>query len=142
LNGVHQPFWRNWGNADLSIFLTPDALHAWHKFFFNHPLKWIINIMGSEELDCCMAALQQCVGMCHWAHGISKLKQVTGHEHRDLEKILVAVAAGGVQLQTAKACMSHISADEHTITLYTYFVVFDDLQYLCNLWQHYTTQTI
>jgi hypothetical protein len=96
LNGVHQPFWRNWGNADLSIFLTPDALHAWHKFFFNHPLKWIINIMGSKELDHRMAALQQHVGMCHWAHGISKLKQVTGCKHRDLEKILVVVAAGGV----------------------------------------------
>jgi hypothetical protein len=54
LNGVHQPFWGNWGNADPSIFLTPDALHVWHKFFFDHPLKWIINIMGGEELDCCM----------------------------------------------------------------------------------------
>ena len=58
LNGVHQPFWATWGNADPSDFLTPDVLHAFHKFFFDHPLKWVINIMGAEELDQCMAVLQ------------------------------------------------------------------------------------
>jgi hypothetical protein len=66
LNGVHQPFWRDWGNGDPSYFLTPDALHAWHKFIFDHPLKWIINIMGGDELDRCMAALQPHVGVRHW----------------------------------------------------------------------------
>ena len=43
-----------------------------------------------------MAALQPHVGSCHWANGISKLKQCTGREHRDLEKILIAVAAGAI----------------------------------------------
>jgi hypothetical protein len=57
LNGVHQPFWANWGFADPSLFLTPDALHAFHKFFFVHPLHWVINIMGEEELNQCMTAL-------------------------------------------------------------------------------------
>ena len=33
LNGIHQPFWRDWGHADPPKFLTPDALHAFHKFF-------------------------------------------------------------------------------------------------------------
>ena len=60
LIGVHQPLWCNWGrplpeNNVLmvypSYFLTPDALHQWHKFFFNHPLKWAINIMTRDELD-------------------------------------------------------------------------------------------
>lgn len=36
LNSVHQPFWRNWFGADPSKFLTPDPLHVWHKFFFDH----------------------------------------------------------------------------------------------------------
>jgi hypothetical protein len=52
LNGIHQPFWKDWGNTSPSDFLTPDALHMMHKFFFDHPLKWVINIMGSDELDC------------------------------------------------------------------------------------------
>lgn len=96
LTGVHQPFWADWGDADPSIFLTPDALHQWHKFFFDHTLKWIINIMGGDELDRRMAALQPRVGERHWPKGISKLKQCTGREHRDLQKILVAVVAGAV----------------------------------------------
>lgn len=96
LNGVYMPFWRDWGDADPSLFLTPDALHAWHKFIFDHALKWIVNIMGGEELDRRMASLQPRVGARHWRNGISKLKQVTGREHRDLQKVLVAVIAGAV----------------------------------------------
>ena len=45
LNGVHQPFWCNWEEADPLQFLTTDALHQWHKFYSDHPLKWMINIM-------------------------------------------------------------------------------------------------
>jgi Plavaka transposase len=96
LNGVHQPFWMNWGRANPPDFLTPDALHAFHKFFFDHPLKWVINIMGREELDRRIAALQPCLGVRHWKNGISTLKQCTGREHRDIQKILVSVIANAV----------------------------------------------
>ena len=78
LNGVHQPFWRDWGDANPSHFLTPDALHAWHKFIFDHALKWVVNIMGGDELHQCMSAIQPHVGIRHWRNGISKLKQITG----------------------------------------------------------------
>lgn len=50
LNGVHQPFWGDWGEADPSRFLTPDALHQWHKFFYDHVLKWVVNIIGGTNL--------------------------------------------------------------------------------------------
>jgi hypothetical protein len=103
LNGVYQPFWRSWGNADPSKFLTPDALHQWHKFSFDHILKWVINIIGGDELDRRMAALQPRVGERHWANGISKLKQCTGREHRDFQKVIVAVAAGGVHSHVIRA---------------------------------------
>lgn len=96
LNGVFKPFWRSWGSADPSRFLTPDVLHAWHKFFFDHVLTWVINIMGGAELDRRMSCLQKCVGVRHWPNGVSKLKQCTGREHRDLEKILVPLIAGAV----------------------------------------------
>lgn len=111
LIGVHQPFWRNWGRPQLgprqqprdsvvmacpSFFLTPDALHQWHKFFYDHPLKWAINMMSGEELDKRLSALQYRVGEQHFKNGISKLKQVTGREHRDLQKVFIAVIAGAV----------------------------------------------
>ncbi|KAL4070609.1 hypothetical protein J3A83DRAFT_4358748 [Scleroderma citrinum] len=73
LNGIVEPFWERWGNACPLCFLTPDALHQWHKFYFNHCLQ---------------------IGTRHWMNSISTLKQCTGCEHHDLEKVLPAVAAG------------------------------------------------
>lgn len=96
LNGVYQPFWEDWGIADPSLFLTPDALHQWHKFFYDHVVKWVINIMGGPELDYRLQSLQPRVGSKHWGNGVSKLKQCTGREHRELETLIVAVAAGAV----------------------------------------------
>lgn len=103
LSGVDRPYWEVWGAADPSLILTPDALHAWHKFYFDHVRQWAVNIMGGPELDRRMAALQPCVGSRHWPHGVSTLKQLTGREHRDLEKILVAVVAGAVPTEVLRA---------------------------------------
>ena len=96
LNGVHQPFWADWGQADPTLFLTVDVLHAFHKFFFDHPLKWVINIMGGDKLDQRIMALQPQISEHHWRNGISKLKQVTGQEHWDIQKIIVSMIAGAV----------------------------------------------
>ncbi|KAF7971739.1 hypothetical protein HWV62_20051 [Athelia sp. TMB] len=103
LLGVHQPYWLHWGSADPSRFLTPDALHAWHKFYYDHIIKWVINIITGEELDRRLAALPRSVGVRHWSKGVSKLKQVTGREHRDLEKIIVPVIAGAVSADVLAA---------------------------------------
>ena len=81
LNGIHQPFWRNWGDTCPSQFLTPNALHQLHKFFFNHVLKWVINIMGGDELNQHVSSLQPHIGVQHWKNRISKLNQCTGREH-------------------------------------------------------------
>ncbi|KAI6142974.1 hypothetical protein BKA82DRAFT_16977 [Pisolithus tinctorius] len=85
LNGVVEPFWKDWGDTCPSHFLTPDALHQWHKFYFEHCVCWVINIIGGEELDHCLAALQPRIGTRHWAN-----------EHHELEKLLPTVAAGGM----------------------------------------------
>ena len=42
LNGVHQPFWQDWLLAEPSLFLTPELLHNWHKWFWDHDAKWCI----------------------------------------------------------------------------------------------------
>lgn len=112
LIGVHQPFWKDWGRprqetnalmACPSYFLTPDALHQWHKFFFNHPLKWAINIMTGNELDKRLAALQPRVGEHHFKNSISKFKQVTG---RKLQKVFIAVITGAIPTHALKAMRS------------------------------------
>ncbi|KAF9220459.1 hypothetical protein BS17DRAFT_852137 [Gyrodon lividus] len=96
LSGVVEPFWADWGSACPSIFLTPDALHQWHKFYFDHCLRWVTNIMTGPELDQRLSVLQPRIGTRHWANGVSTLKQCTGREHRNLEELLPAVSMGPI----------------------------------------------
>jgi hypothetical protein len=94
LNGVDQPFWRDWPLAEPHIFLTPEPLHHWHKMFWDHDAKWCIRVMGGAEIDFRFAIQHPYVGFRHFHEGISKLKQVTGREHRDVQRYLVSAIAG------------------------------------------------
>ncbi|KAG1816960.1 hypothetical protein EV424DRAFT_1540661 [Suillus variegatus] len=72
LSGVAQPFWRDWSLADPHVFFTPEALHHWHREFYDHdPLTTFR----------------------HFKDGISKLKQVTGRAQRDMQRYIVALIA-------------------------------------------------
>ena len=96
LNGVHRPFWRNWPLSDPSNFLTPEPLHHWHKGFWDHDVRWCINIVGGPEIDFRFSILQPRTGFRHFREGISKLKQVTGREHRDIERYIIPVIIDAV----------------------------------------------
>jgi len=96
LNGVHRPFWRNWPLSDPSIFLTPEPLHHWHKQFWDHDAKWCINAVGASELDFRFAVLHFHTGYRHFKEGISALKQVTGRDHRNVQRYIVGVISGAV----------------------------------------------
>ncbi|KAG1842142.1 hypothetical protein F4604DRAFT_1939014 [Suillus subluteus] len=94
LNGVHSPFWVDWPLADPSVFLTPEPLHHWHKEFYDHDLQWCLIVVGAQELDFRISILQPTTGYWHFSGGISKLKQVTGRVHRDLQHYIVGLIAG------------------------------------------------
>jgi Plavaka transposase len=96
LNGVHRPFWRDWPLSDPSVFLTPEPLHHWHKGFWDHDAKWCIHGVGSREIDFRFAILHPHTGFRHFKEGISSLKQVTGREHRDVQRYIVAVIIDAV----------------------------------------------
>ncbi|KJA18321.1 hypothetical protein HYPSUDRAFT_145116 [Hypholoma sublateritium FD-334 SS-4] len=96
LSSVDSPFWSDWGDACPSAFLTHDPLHGLHKFFWDHIVKWAVNIMTGPELDARLKCIQPRVGVRHWAQGVSGLKQVTGREYRELEKVFIAAINGGV----------------------------------------------
>ncbi len=94
LNGVHKPYWSDWKFADPSIFLTPDALHQWHTFFYVHPMSWARDLLGNEEIDRRYKALQKHVGYRHFLNGFTNHSQHTGREHRDLQMSFIAVLSG------------------------------------------------
>ncbi len=94
LNGVLEPYWRDWKYADPSIFLSPDALHQWHGFFMDHPMKWAQTLLTAEELDKRISVLQKHIGFRTFPIGFSRFIQHTGREERDLQRSFMAVIAG------------------------------------------------
>lgn len=96
LNGVDQLFWRDWPGAEPSIFFTPEPLHHWHKAFWDHDVKWCIQAVGAEEIDFRFSLLPHRTGFRQFKEGISKLKQVTGREHRNVERYIVSIIEGAV----------------------------------------------
>ncbi|KAG2127501.1 hypothetical protein DEU56DRAFT_872775 [Suillus clintonianus] len=80
--------------TDPSVFLTPEPLHHWHKGFYDHDLQWCLTVVGAQELDFRISILQPTTGYHHFCGGISKLKQVTGRVHQDLQRYDVGLIAG------------------------------------------------
>lgn len=96
LNGVHRPFWRDFPLSDPSTFLTSEPLHHWHKQFWDHDAKWCIHALTGPELDFRFSVLHPHTAFRHFKEGISTLKQVTGREHRDVQRYIVAIIADAV----------------------------------------------
>lgn len=96
LNGVHRPFWRDWPLSDPADFLTPEPLHHWHKLFWDHDAKWCIQAVGAAEIDFRFSVLHPHTGFRHFKEGISALKQVTGREHRNIQRYIISVIADSV----------------------------------------------
>ena len=94
LNGVREPFWRDWRFADPSTFLSPDALHQLHRMFLDHPVKWARKLVGDAEIDKRLSALQKRIGSRHFRNGFTRFKQHTGREQRDIERVFIGVIAG------------------------------------------------
>jgi hypothetical protein len=92
-----KPFWRDWLlSFDPSTFLTSEPLHHWHKQFWDHDVKWCIHMLGASEIDFCFSVLHNRTGYRHFNEGISRLKQVTGREQRDLQCYILVVIADAV----------------------------------------------
>ena len=86
LNGVDKLFWRDWAGAEPPNFFTPELLHHWHKAFWDLDVKWCIQAVGSKEINFRFQFFP-----ITQAFDNSKLKQVTGCEHCNIECYTVSV---------------------------------------------------
>ncbi|KIO14511.1 hypothetical protein M404DRAFT_17424 [Pisolithus tinctorius Marx 270] len=96
LLGVHHPFWRDWKFADPAHFLVGEILHTCHKFFFDHVLKWSKEAASDHLLDMRYKIQHKCVGVRHFASGISHVKQMMGRDHRDIKRTIVPMLDGAI----------------------------------------------
>lgn len=94
LSGVHMPYWHDWKFACPSVFLAGEILHTCLKFFADHPLNWIKEVVGKPELNARFITQHKRVGTRHFTKGITHVNQMTGREHRDIQRTIVASIAG------------------------------------------------
>ncbi|CUA77854.1 hypothetical protein RSOLAG22IIIB_06827 [Rhizoctonia solani] len=94
LNGVDKPFWRLIPDADICEILSPDLLHRFHKFFYDHIFEWNTLTLGENEMDVRMRSQIPLTGDRSFHSGVSHLSQTTMKEHRDLQRVHMAVMSG------------------------------------------------
>jgi hypothetical protein len=94
LNGVLSPYWQHLPHVEPSVFLVCDILHQLHKFFIDHPFRWLQEIVGKDELDKRISIVQYIVRVRHFDAGVSRISQWSGREHRELQRIIVTICAG------------------------------------------------
>jgi hypothetical protein len=99
LNGVDRPFWKSLPQVDISKVLCPDVLHGFHKMFYDHIYHFNLTGMGSDEYDARVRSQVHLAGDRAFPHGVSHISQMTGIEHRALERshlCIVANAPGAI----------------------------------------------
>ena len=113
LNGVSEPFFLDLPLSCPSIFLTPKMVHHVHKKFWDHDVKWCLNVIGESELNFRFSVLQPTSGFCHFKTGISKLKQVTGRVHHDVQCYIVGIITGAAPPQFVLAIRALMDFQYH-----------------------------
>ncbi|KAG1805845.1 uncharacterized protein BJ212DRAFT_1449522 [Suillus subaureus] len=103
LSGVHMPYWRDWIYTCPSISLASEILHTCFNFFADHPLQWTKEAVGAHKLDNHFIVQHKRVGTRHFTKGVTHVKQMTGHEYREIQCTIVALIAGTASPQFVHA---------------------------------------
>ncbi|KAG9091719.1 hypothetical protein FRC06_000442 [Ceratobasidium sp. 370] len=93
LNGVDKPFWKTLPRLNIFHVLSPDLLHGFHKYFYDHIYRFNRTGMGQDEYNARVRAQIHFAGDRTFLHGISHISQMTGMEHRLLERTHLPIVA-------------------------------------------------
>ncbi|KAG8720172.1 hypothetical protein FRC09_010014 [Ceratobasidium sp. 395] len=109
-----KPFWADLPHTNIFTCLTPDILHQLHKGVFkDHLMKWCLQLIeradkNLDNVDYRYMAMPDHSNLRHFSSGVSKLKQTTAHEHREMQKVFMAVMAGLVPNDVLPAILAVI----------------------------------
>lgn len=98
---IVNPFWKDLPYAHIFRSITPDLLHQIYQGTVKDVVSWIIQAIGANEVDARCRRLPPNHNLRSFTKGISTLSRVTGQEHNQMSRILLALVidvqlAGGL----------------------------------------------
>ncbi|QRV94481.1 Zn-finger protein [Ceratobasidium sp. AG-Ba] len=88
------PWWADLPGCEFANAIMPDLLHQLHKGLFkDHALRWAQQKIGKGQLDNRFQAMPRASSLRHFKRGISTVKQWTGRETKEMEKVFLPILA-------------------------------------------------
>jgi hypothetical protein len=95
LRPLGSPFWANLPHCNIYMALTPDILHQLHKGVFkDHLMEWCLELIDATAVDDRFKSMPTHSALRHFLNGVTNLSQMTGKEHREMEKVFIGIMAG------------------------------------------------
>lgn len=94
LTHVEAPFWANLPYTNIHAAITPDILHQLLQGMIKYLVAWVSVVVTPRELDARFKRLPETDGARLFSNGISGLVQVSGQEHKEISKQLLACLVG------------------------------------------------
>jgi hypothetical protein len=88
---IYHPFWEDLPYVNIFQSITPDILHQLYQGVIKHIVSWITDIYGAAEIDARCQRLPPNHNVRIFSKGITTLSRVTGREHNQICRILLAL---------------------------------------------------
>jgi len=84
-------FWKNLPFVDIYRSITPDILHQLYQGLLKHLIAWVRAVCGDAEIDARCHRFPPNHNIRLFMNGISHLSRVTGTEHDQISRFLLAL---------------------------------------------------
>ncbi|KII92122.1 hypothetical protein PLICRDRAFT_103181 [Plicaturopsis crispa FD-325 SS-3] len=88
---LFHPFWEDLPYVDIYRSITPDVLHQLYQGVIKHLIEWVTKAVGPDEVDARCQRLPPNHNIRLFMKGITGLSRVTGEEHNQMCRFLMAL---------------------------------------------------